>query len=137
MIQMSKFYSAGVLYIGFISHALLLDRTLLESITTARNVRLGPLLTRVRRHPIAHPTALPREKHPASTFRMPLPLYSIPSLTDDYCRLLYPTEFNVPADSDYDDQDQDAFEPIDTQLMPKSLQDPKLRFDYTRLPDMP
>ena len=55
----------------------------------------------------------------------------------DCCRLLYPAEFNVPADSDYDDQDQDAFEPVDTELMPMSLQDPKLRFDYTRLPDAP
>ncbi|KAK2462433.1 hypothetical protein APHAL10511_005549, partial [Amanita phalloides] len=55
----------------------------------------------------------------------------------DSDELLYPTEFNVPADSDYDDQDQDAFEPVDTELMPTSLQDPKLRFDYMRLPDMP
>ena len=53
------------------------------------------------------------------------------------CRLLYPAEFNLPADSDYDEQDQDAFEPVDTQLMPLSLQDPKLHYDYTRLPDLP
>ncbi|KAF8327068.1 hypothetical protein F5887DRAFT_1084051 [Amanita rubescens] len=52
-------------------------------------------------------------------------------------QLLYPAEFDLPADSDYDNQDQDAFEPADMQLMPLLLQDPKLRYDYTRLPDMP
>ena len=47
-------------------------------------------------------------------------------------RLLYPAEFRVPADSDYDDQED--FDPIDTPLMPLDLQDMKLRIDYINLP---
>ena len=47
-------------------------------------------------------------------------------------RLLYPIEFRIPADSDYDDQED--FELVDTPLMLLELQDMKLRLDYTHLP---
>jgi hypothetical protein len=40
----------------------------------------------------------------------------------------------VPSDSDYDNQDE--FEPVDTPLMPLEAQDPKLRFDYSKLSDL-
>ncbi|KAF8706958.1 hypothetical protein AX14_013751 [Amanita brunnescens Koide BX004] len=46
--------------------------------------------------------------------------------------LLYPAEFRVPADSDYDDQED--FESVETEVMPLTLQDMKLRLDYTDLP---
>ena len=38
----------------------------------------------------------------------------------------------IQPDSDYDDQED--FEPIDTDLMPLAFQDMKLRLDYTNLP---
>ncbi|KAF8324384.1 hypothetical protein F5887DRAFT_1086609 [Amanita rubescens] len=48
--------------------------------------------------------------------------------------MLYPAEFHVPADSDYDDQED--FEPIDTDLMPLVFQDMKLRLDYVTVPPL-
>ncbi|KAK2460212.1 hypothetical protein APHAL10511_007771 [Amanita phalloides] len=50
-------------------------------------------------------------------------------------QMLYPAEFDVPADSDYDDQEED-FEPVDTDLMPLALQDMKLRQDYVTAPPL-
>ncbi|KAF8315568.1 hypothetical protein F5887DRAFT_1084526 [Amanita rubescens] len=50
-------------------------------------------------------------------------------------QILYPAEFRVPADSDYDDQEDD-FEPVDTDLMPLIFQDMKLRLDYVTAPPL-
>jgi len=52
-----------------------------------------------------------------------------------HTRILYPAEFRVPADSDYDDQEDD-FEPVDTDLMPLIFQDMKLRLDYVTAPPL-
>jgi hypothetical protein len=50
-------------------------------------------------------------------------------------RLLYPAAFNIPGDSDYDDQED--FDPVDIDLlMPLEVQDKKLQLDYTNLPQL-
>jgi hypothetical protein len=49
-------------------------------------------------------------------------------------RKLYPQDVDVPADSDYDNQ-QDV-EPVGTDLMPLEKQDPKLQADYINLPEL-
>jgi hypothetical protein len=48
--------------------------------------------------------------------------------------MLYPAGYDIPPDSDYDDQED--FEPVDTELMPLAFQDEKLRMDYTNLPPL-
>lgn len=52
-----------------------------------------------------------------------------------YFRKLYPEGFDIPDDSDYDNQED--IEPVVTELMPLEKQDPKLRVDYTNLPKIP
>jgi hypothetical protein len=55
----------------------------------------------------------------------------------DFGRLLYPSlpGFTPPDDSNYDEQPED-FEPVDTDVMPLDSQDPKLKLDYTNLPNL-